>query len=146
MREHDWEATLDNGVRRERRCRLCEVPDWSINDSPWRVRTPCIEPVPERVSYEELKAEIRLNVAHEYKHRLLVERIQCVGVPGRWRVGLAVAGDGIWPSRKEPFKDMEVGFAELLRYLRARQFDPYKYSDLRYNEQLAHHDCPFDDD
>jgi hypothetical protein len=146
MREHDWKTSEGNGVRKDRRCELCEISEFSIRDSPWQVTTPCIEPVPERVSYEELVAEIRANVADERLREQLVGRVQCIGVPGQWRVGLFVGGGSVWPFRNKPFQDMEVGFARLLRYLRGRQFNPDSDSDLQYAARLAHHDCPCDDD
>jgi hypothetical protein len=62
-------------------------------------------------------------------------------------VGIVINGHVTYPEVKEPFKDYDYGFAEVLRWLRVRQFDPYKYSDLAYRERLAKPDlsCAYDD-
>jgi hypothetical protein len=81
------------------------------------------------------------------KAQELVNRIRCIGVPGKWAVGIVVNGHVTYPEIKEPFKDYDYGFAEVLRWLRARQFDPYKYSDLHYRERLADRsDCCVESD
>lgn len=145
MREHDWVEVSDNGVREDRRCKLCGVPDNRIRKSPWQVTTPCIEPVPDKVSYQALIAEIKVQLPQEYAHKQLIGRIVCHGVPGNWQVGFSTYMS-TYPHQKDGFRELEHGFASVLRYLRARQFDPYKYSDLSYQERLGRpSDHDFDD-
>lgn len=156
---HLWRSVkqYEGSPYKQRECPVCGLKDTcsaSTSDAlldngelGWKVTTPCIEPVPITISYSRLLREIFDHIGSERDAQLLVGRIRCVGIPGKWQVGLYVANGVTYPHRDMPFTDIDQGFAELLRWLRARQFDPYKYSDLRYSESLAKHDsCCGDDD
>jgi len=120
----------------------------------WKVDTPCIARVPNRISFRKFVSEIFRNVKDDREAHKLLGRVFCVGIPGssaeapgKWQVGLYIAeGGAVYPYRDKPFPTLEEGFAELLRWLRARQFDPYKYSSLQHIENRAHSFCGCDDD
>ncbi len=167
MIEHQWEELKrdkDSDIR-ERHCAVCDLTtrqdlraakyhkDRGTYDEKksWSVHTPCIEPVPERVSYEDLVKELKAHPAKVWNTygggkvtKTFEDRIHCMGVPGRWRVGFSTERS-VSPYHS-PFAELELGFAWILRYMRARQYDPYLYSDLSYQEQLGRHDdCCSDD-
>lgn len=159
MPEHVWESKpeYEGSPYERRRCAVCHLDDGrNKNDGTWlphaenlkwRVTTPCIEPVPEKISYHLLVEEIFSAFSDKRKAQDLLNRIRCIGVPGNWAVGIVISGRVTYPEVKEPFKDYDYGFAEVLRWLRARQFDPYRYSDLHYRERLADRsDCCIDSD
>lgn len=149
MREHAWQDVpqYEGSPYEERLCPACGLKDGRNRDDgtwlphaenlKWKVATPCIEPVPDKISYHRLVEEIFSVFEDKRKAQELVNRIRCIGVPGSWAVGIVINGHVTYPEVKVPFKDYDSGFAEVLRWLRARQFDPYKYSDLAYREQLA---------
>jgi hypothetical protein len=159
MLEHAWQpvSQYEGSPYEERLCPTCGLKDARSKDDgtwlpgadtlKWKVTTPCIEPVPEKISYHRLVEEIFLGLSDKRKAQELVNRIRCIGVPGKWAVGIVINGHVTYPEVKEPFKDYDYGFAEVLRWLRVRQFDPYKYSDLAYRERLAKPDlsCAYDD-
>jgi hypothetical protein len=159
MLEHVWEPMpeYEFSPYERRRCPVCHLDDSRNKDDgtwfphasnlKWKVTTPCIEPVPEKISYHCFVEEVFSAVADKRRAQELVGRIRCIGVPGSWSVGIVVDGRVTYPEHKELHKDYEVGFAEVLRWLRARQFDPYKYSDLHYRERLADRSdcCAYDD-
>lgn len=150
MPEHDWEmlSQYEGSPYEDRLCRVCHLKDGRNKDDgtwlphaenlKWKVTTPCIEPVPEKISYHRLVEEIFAGVQGKRMAQDLVDKIRCIGVPGRWSVGIVINGHVTYPEVKDPYKDFEAGFAEMLRWLACRQFDPYKYSDLHYREQLAY--------
>jgi hypothetical protein len=159
MPDHDWETVpqYEGSPYEGRLCSRCHLADSRSKDDgtwlpgadtlKWKVTTPCIESVPEKISYHRLVEEIFSALPDKRKAQELVNRIRCIGVPGKWAVGIVVNGHVTYPEIKEPFKDYDYGFAEVLRWLRARQFDPYKYSDLHYRERLADRsDCCVESD
>lgn len=149
MLEHAWQPVpqYQGSPYEERLCSNCHLKDirnkddgsWR-SDAPnlqWKVVTACIEEVPQTISYHHLVEEVFAQVKDRKKAQELIGKIRCIGVPGKWAVGIVVNGYVTYPEVKELYNDYEAGFAEMLRWLRARQFDPYKYSDLHYREQLA---------
>lgn len=154
--QHAWRpvSQYEGSPYEERHCSRCDLTDTRNTSNPtfpeaeqWKVNTFCIVRVPGRISYRKLVSEIFLNVKNERDAQQLVHRVRCVGIPTNWQVGLYIVGTGVvYPHRDKPFRYLEEGFAELLRWLRARQFDPYKYSGLRDSESLTHDFCGCDDD
>lgn len=150
MRKHEWKELPRDEGRRERVCESCGLGDVRDRNGTWSVKTPCIEPVPERVSYEALIAELAahpVEVELSYGVRRLQtfeQQIRCEGVPGKWKVGLTGAktlfvfssplDSGFWTPE---FAELELGFARLLRDLRARGYDPYKHSEYYGRVQSA---------
>lgn len=141
MREHQWEKkeSYKDSPYEERYCPVCELEEKRSHEGkrPWKVDTPCIEPVPSSVTYEALIKEIAEVVMDPRAALDLRRLVHCAGVPGAWYVGIATGDGYVLPHRTEKFKELNEGFAALLRWLRARQFDPYKYSDLAYAQRLA---------
>ena len=160
---HQWRSVpqYKGSPYEERWCPQCDLHDRKCTSNPgfpeseqWKVHTPCIERVDSRISYGNLVSEIFRNVKGDHAAHKLLERVRCVGVPsrgvgipGKWQVGFYIAETGVvYPHRDKPFRSLEQGFAELLRWLRARQFDPYKYSNLQQSESRANSFCGCDDD
>ncbi|GEM_PF-2736879 len=140
MLQHAWKQVdqYEGSPYEERFCGICHLKDIRSQDGGrWKVGTPCIERVPKTISYDRLIREIFQFVEDKRKAQELLNRIRCIGVPGAWAVGIVLNGYVTYPEHKELYKDFEAGFAEVLRWLRARQFNLYQYSDLAYREQLA---------
>lgn len=134
--EHQWEVKPGepHPYWEERRCTVCHLDDMRLRDrnsNPngprynWGVKMPCIEPVPNVVDYSALVQELR--------ERKVPRHVLCVGVPGKWFVGFQIPRTYPYPMLEA--KTIEEGFAELLRWIRARQYDVYKHSDMSYQEK-----------
>lgn len=152
MRKHSWKELPRDEVRRERVCLTCGLGDVRIRtrDDTWCVTTPCIEPVPERVTYEALVAElaahpVEVEISWGIRRRETFDKkIHCEGVPGKWRVGLTGAKHlfvfrspldrAFWTPE---YAELELGFARLLRDLRARDYNPFTYSEYYQRLQEA---------
>jgi hypothetical protein len=141
--EHAWitKKSAPDSYWVDRQCSVCLLEDTRKRDpatSPWKVTTPCIVPVASRITYEELMKELN---AHKVN-----ECVACVGIPGEWETGLRIGGPTyiyrIGGSTRTP----EEGFANVLRWMRARQFDVHRYSDLAYAKLLASPDRSWVDD
>lgn len=161
MQEHSWKDLTHVEGREERVCTVCGLDDMRFGkDESWRIKTPCIEPLGQRVSYEELVKELGNNpvrVHHQgiTRERTFEELVLCHGTPGKWRVGL-YAGSGSPFVFSSPLDndgsilghvpELEIGFARLLRGMRARQYDPYRHSSYGYVLQLADSPRYCDDD
>lgn len=166
-REHVWVArplTSEGATWDERDCPVCGLhdqslrSDWKFGDngsqfvprtqSSWQVRTPCIEPVPDILAFEALLADL---AAHGARHNPYA-----MGNPREWRVGFWWAqwdtqGTKLLPAiRIVPPQGLEEGWAQLLRWMRARQYLPERY--LRYQSTtpteliLSHGRNPGDED
>lgn len=143
--EHQWvERTKDpHPYWRDRDCAVCHLHDMRVREpsghgprDEWSVTTPCIEPVPERVSFDVLQAELKQHKVKESPH--------AVGHPGKWCVGLWIGGSHPYPMIQVP--DLDLGWAELLRWVRARQYNVHRYSDIEYQKRLAEPDPCYCDD
>ena len=140
-REHAWEPVIENPhpMWEERTCAVCGLKDMRARDrhpprGDWEVTTPCIEPVPDTVTYDALLAEL---TEHGVKERPYV-----MGHPGSWCVGFFIGLGAVYPSiHVESPLALEHGFAQLLRLIRARQYNVHRYSDIGYQRQLANYTC-----
>lgn len=150
MPEHQWKKSFENEDREERECALCQLTDhrrkrgsmWA-EPSGWKIATPCIEPVPERVSFDELVNELKENpreVEIEYgikRIKTFDDLVLCIGRPGKWRVGLSFF-DGLFPDKYGvTYQTLEEAYSALLRWMRARNYNPYLYSDLYRMQESA---------
>ena len=143
-REHAWIIETENPhpMWEERTCAVCELKDQRSRDrrpprSDWEVTTPCIEPVPDTVTYEALLAELALHNVKEQPH--------VMGHPGSWHIGFFIGRGRVYPSYWiEAPRTLEHGFAKLLRWVRARQYNVRLYSDIAYQHDLAN--PPYRDD
>jgi hypothetical protein len=87
--------------------------------------TPCQCPLPIEIGYARLVHEIFQSVEDQREAQKLVDRIRCVGIPGKWQVGISMAGEGIvYPMPSRTFPRYEYGFSYLLTWLRERNFQP----------------------
>jgi len=148
-RDHAWVDTTDYSTKpywERRRCPVCELEDMRLHDrskpcarNAWEVTTPCIEPVKESVSYDELVAELK-----QYGVR---ERPYCMGVPGKWIVGFRTGQGSVCPMIEvQAIQTLDHGFARLVRWVRARQYRVNQYSNIDYLRKLEDHSCCCCDD
>lgn len=153
MPEHQWQKkdSYHGSPYDERVCPVCKLEDMRSkhgdmhrkkNDG-WKVSTPCIEPVPDRVEFDELVTELNAHPVQVEinpgirRMKTFDDVVFCKGRPGRWRVGLDLF-DGVFPDDyKVTHLTLELGFAALLRWMRARQYNPYLYSDLYRKQESA---------
>lgn len=153
MPEHQWQKkdSYSGSPYDERLCPVCKLEDMRTksgdmyrkkNDG-WKVSTPCIEPVPERVDFDQLIDElnahpVQVQVDHGIRRiRTFDEVVFCKGRPGKWRVGLDLF-EGVFPEdHKVTYLTLEMGYAALLRWMRARQYNPYLYSSLNQMRETA---------
>lgn len=160
MAAHQW-MTLRVGEdgSESRGCPVCGL----IDERRTEMDLDCIEPVPALVTYDAIRAELKAHPVDVFsdfggRHRVSFEgRVHCRGIPDAWVVGLT-KDDGylfmfrslrviegipiVWPSavsRLNCFKSVEEGFAELLRAMRVRLYNPYTHSDFAYAERMARH-------
>lgn len=166
MRKHEWKPVVqyEGSPYVERLCSLCGLKDSfgytddSSRRKTWRITEPCIEPVPERVEFEVVITELAAHPVDVWLElggtvkRTFETLVYCEGRPGAWEVGLDMTGR-MFPREyhgntlgKKTYKTIEEASAAFLRWMRARHYDPYKYSDLRYAEQLARPSSCCDDD
>lgn len=142
-RPHSWIIKTENPhpYWEERHCPTCLLHDMRVRDRStdgprrdWGVVVPCIEPVPDQVSYGDLVRDIR---EHGVKERPLA-----YGVPGDWTVGFSLGGRGrVYPSfHATAPRTLEYAFADLTRWIRVRRYDTYLHSDLSYQRSLAQSD------
>lgn len=149
MRKHSWKdsSSQPDSVWEERTCDVCGLKDERLRDQKlkhanckWKVTTPCIELPPSKVSYKELSTEL--------KQHKVTQLPLAIGVPGNWQIGFTLTsndnGRDVCPSIQA--KTLEKGFAELLRWIRARQYDPYMYSDFSRAQSHFSYKCPCGDD
>ena len=135
---HDWQdLPKDESMWCRRRCSVCKLEDIFPKDgSPrslrsvgaWIADSSCIEPVPEKVTYEELMAELKI---HHVSEQPIV-----IGYPGKWSVGFRIfcrSGVTNFPHFEviAPLT-MEHGFAELLRWIRAREYNFDREPNFNY--------------
>ncbi len=147
-RPHTWvDKTKTPSLWEDRACLVCKLEDTRDKDPKapfrkWRVTTPCIEPVPELVSCRDLERELD---AHGVRERPL-----CIGSPtSGWVVGFSIGGRGynVYPRIEvKGSLSLEHAFADLTRWIRARQYEPDRYSDFSYARQLADSSCACGDD
>ncbi len=162
MLEHVWSPVkqYEGSPYEERLCSVCLLKDGRNKDNgtfhrdaealKWYVTTPCIEPVPDSIDFDALIVELAANpvsIQIDYgmvRTRTFDDAVFCTGRPGAWRVGLYLTTDGLFPERPDrkladrqaPYPTIERASAELLRWMRARQYDPYMYSDLRRRVEM----------
>lgn len=134
MRQHQWNEPFSISASylwEERVCKICGLKDrrYKTAGASWEIRTPCIEPVPDLVRFEDLMEELR---AHEVR-----ETPMAIGHPGNWQIGFALLRQknlnrhGTCPKIPITGDDtLEHGWAQLLRWIRARQYSVSKYSDF----------------
>ncbi len=151
MPEHQWrkKKSYKGSPYEERYCPVCDTNDIRSTEGrnrTWEVNTPCIKPVPERVGFDDLIADLAAHPVKVYidtgitRVRTFEGSAECRGRPGKWVVGLNM-GVGFFPGNRvlEPdvtYQTIEEACAAFLRWMRARQYDPYKRSHLRHAEQL----------
>lgn len=148
----------------ERDCPVCGLYD-SRRQNPererhlvphgnWKVTTPCIEPVPERVTFEAFIADL---TAHDIDILNPKRSIapHAMGHPGNWRVGFKryLQNDEVRLDPAIEIKaplDLEHGWAALLRWLRARHYDMYTHRNYEstnvHGLTVSHPRDSFDDD
>ena len=147
--DHAWVDITDYSTKpfwERRRCPVCGLEDIRLHDrsephtrNAWEVTTPCIEPVKNKIFYDELICELKRHGVREQPH--------CVGVPGNWTVGFNIGGSYPFPMLyAKGMETLENGFAKLLRWIRARQYNVNRYSDFEYQRRLADHSCACCDD
>lgn len=159
MREHDWREIPETCADYERRgCPVCGLTDRRKKQEEWKVTWPCIEPVPEEISFGRLYEELSMHPAVVWQpstgsRKMSFERhILCHGRPGNWHVGLS-KGDGYpyvfdsirlvcgglmhWPPAARGVKKLAIGYADLLRAMRARRYNPQTLSNFGYAQRLA---------
>ncbi len=159
MIEHEWREVHEHSEGFEARgCSICGLRDRKQKDERWAVDWSCIRPVPEEISYEDLRDELAQHSPHIWRPHTGIRQmsfsgnILCHGVPGRWYIGLS-KGDGFpyvfrdlklyrgelvfWPIGGRGVAKLEQGFALLLRAMRARCYNPYLRSEYRYAQELA---------
>lgn len=134
MLEHLWTPIPSEESTVERReCRACGLQDARIvakatfpSADAWKVLTPCLCPLPRRISYARVVREIFQRVSDEREAQKLVDSIRCVGIPGEWRVGLSITGEGgtIYPYPHRTFVKYNEAFSYFLGWLRERDFQP----------------------
>lgn len=153
VREHVWvykPIKEPTQTWEERHCPECDLKDERRHDiserdrgrthhGNWQVTTPCIEPVPSSVDYATLEVELKAHDVREY--------VQAIGRPGAWIIGFGLGGSGeynVYPLIEA--KDLDHGFALLLRWMRVRQYNVDRYSNFSYARGLANSTCCGDDD
>jgi hypothetical protein len=133
MTEHLWTPIPSEIPTVERReCRACGLRDAREiakvtfpSAASWQVLTPCQCPLPRYINYARLVAEIFASVKDVREAQKLVDRIRCVGIPGNWRVGIFLEGEGVvYPAPFRTFRKCGYGFSHLLEWLRERNFQP----------------------
>ena len=157
-REHQWVVppNADPGSYWEDRdCPVCGLRDSKIRNRQatefggmWRVTTPCIEPPPPSMSFDDLLADLKA-------HGLGQSEVYAVGNPKCWAIGfrrMRGRDEKLEPDiRIVPPQTLEHGWSELVRWLRARQYAPdtfamYKSTTGNDGFTLAHGcDCGDDD-
>lgn len=146
-RKHQWVDVSEkpDSYWETRRCLICELQDMRLRDrskphsrNKWEVSTPCIEPVPDTISFEELKRELA-------EHNVS-EKPWAVGHPGKWTVGFYM-GTFPYPMLDAKGREtLEHGFAKLLRWVRARQYNLNRYSRFEEERRRANYVHPCEDD
>lgn len=153
MRQHEWkdQSYSPDSFLEERICRVCDLTDRRLRNvaNPfWQVTTPCIEPVPDLVRFEDLMEELR---AHGVR-----ETPMAIGHPGNWQIGFALLQQkslnrhGTCPRIPIAGNDtLEHGWARLMRWIRARQYSVNMYSTF-FDQYKLHNrsddDCGDDGD
>lgn len=136
-RQHAWKTKpgKPHSYWEERLCKVCQLEDMRVRDRSelgprhdWSITTPCIEPVPENVSYQEF--------AKELKEHMVCKDPLLVGVPGKWYIGFSIGSGGYHLYPYIETDTVEHGFSTLLKWVRARQYNLYRYSDLDYLDKL----------
>lgn len=148
VRQHQWVDTTDYSAApywENRRCSVCGLDDLRLHNrsephtrNNWEVTSPCIELVPDTVSYEDLVREL---AEHDVRAKPWV-----VGVPGDWKVGFFVSTFPYPSLEAKAPQTLEHGFAKLLRWIRARQYNVNRYSQFYEMERRANYVCPCADD
>ncbi|MCE9586025.1 hypothetical protein K8R04_01755 [Candidatus Uhrbacteria bacterium] len=82
---------------------------------------------PRRISYSTLLREIFKRIEDPCEAQKLVDLIRCHGVPGKWVVGIYFKGEErvVFPRSDRVCRDYNEGFAQLLVWLRHRNFQPF---------------------
>lgn len=135
-REHAWVARSNPYPDwEERDCPVCGLQDKRYigeetlfeRRREWGVKIPCIEQPPEKVTFQELTTELE---QHGEKQPRLSP--YAMGNPNRWTIGLFRSGArGLTQLRPAiiltPDQTLEHGWAQLLRWIRVRQYQPSKF-------------------
>jgi hypothetical protein len=165
---HAWnEEPLTPGqIRAYRNCDVCGLQDSKLLQSKhpqhpgtqWQVTTPCIEPIPETITWEEFKADL---AANGFEHRGVASNqyrslpfVYAEGNPDDWRVGIEWHDSSIAIRREPTFnikapETLERGYALVLQWLRARHYHPRKYPSYQSTGMktvLIDRDCGDDDE
>lgn len=167
-RAHQWinKKVAEGATWDERDCPLCGLHDQRKRsdmkqikgktvfvptpEAPWGVTTPCIEPVPESITYEAFMADLK---EHDCLPgpRSFMGTPHAMGHPGKWRVGLRTTsirgGAELKPAIE--VEDLERGWTLLLRWIRARQYllTMHRYESTGvHGMTIAHDTCGCCDD
>lgn len=142
--EHLWvDPGHNHPYWEERACEICGLTDMRVREdqrrgsvcAEWRVTLPCIEPPPPTVVHADLVREMR-------EHKLSFTP-HAYGYPGDWVIGLGAGNN--YPRLTA--SSLESGWSQLLRWLRARQFDPHKHSQFAEAKSYADRSySSYDDD
>jgi len=146
-REHQWRRVTGGGsLYTDYRCEVCHL-EYSTKQNGevcgvdgWKMGLPCIEPVPETVSKKDLLDDL--------KRHGVTRSVKVEGLPGEWEVGFVCNGIlSQYPAIEvEAPLTIEHGFAELLRWVRVRRYDPTLDHDFNYFDRSGAYDSPIFED